>query len=404
MTFHHTKLRNGLQIIAESNPHAHSLAAGFYVNTGSRDESPEINGVSHFLEHMMFKGSEKYSWEDVNRIFDEMGANYNAYTSQENTAYFANVLPEFTERTIEHLSLLMRPAIRPADFETEKKVILEEIAMYLDEPGHRIYEKLMATHFAGHPLHMSVLGSTGTIKKLTREQMADYFHRRYGPGNTILAASGKIDFRRLVAIAEKYCGKWARASAPRKQPPPKFRANRKKMVDPKLKRQYTMGMTPAPSAQDPRRFAARVLADVIGESDGSRFYWALVDNAIAEDADFGFYPHDGCGSFYISLTTDPARAEEALTIARRELERVKKDLNESEVGRAKNKIASGIVLEGEVPMGRLRAIAGQWLYNKSYRSLEEDMMTLMSIEAKGLRKLMEEFTFDPMTIVSLGPK
>jgi len=404
MNFHHTQLPNGLQIIAESNPDAHSFAAGFYVNTGSRDESPGVNGVSHFLEHMMFKGSSKYTWMDVNRIFDEMGANYNAYTSQENTAYFANVLPEFTEKTIEHLSHLMRPAIRTEDFETEKKVILEEIKMYLDEPGHRIYEALMKTHFGNHPLSMSVLGSSESIEKLKRDQMAKYFQRRYGPGNTILAASGKLDFKRLVALAKKYCGSWERSRAPRDQKPPRFSRHRKSMIDPKLKRQYTMAMMPGPSAQDERRFAARVLADVIGDSEGSRFYWALVDNAVAEEADFGFYPHDGCGSFYISMTTDPARAAEAMKIAKKELARVKRDLSDTEVERAKNKIASGIVLEGEVPMGRLRAIAGQWLYNKDYRSLEQDMKTLMSIDAKSLRKLMREFTFEPMTIVSLGPK
>jgi len=404
MNFHHTQLPNGLQIIAESNPDAHSFAVGFYVNTGSRDESPAVNGVSHFLEHMMFKGSSKYTWMDVNRIFDEMGANYNAYTSQENTAYFANVLPEFTEKTVEHLSHLMRPAIRLEDFDTEKKVILEEIKMYLDEPGHRIYEALMKTHFGNHPLSMSVLGSSESIEKLKRDQMAEYFRRRYGPGNTILAASGKLDFKRLVALAKKYCGSWEKSRAPRSQKPPRFSTHRKSMIDPKLKRQYTMAMTPGPSAQDERRFAARVLADVIGDSEGSRFYWALVDNAVAEEADFGFYPHDGCGSFYISMTTDPARAAEAMKIAKKELARVKKDLSDTEVERAKNKIASGIVLEGEVPMGRLRAIAGQWLYNKDYRSLQQDMKTLMSIDAKSLRKLMREFTFEPMTIVSLGPK
>jgi predicted Zn-dependent peptidase len=404
MNFHHAQLPNGLEIIAESNPDAHSFAAGFYVNTGSRDESPGVNGVSHFLEHMMFKGSSKYTWMDVNRIFDEMGANYNAYTSQENTAYFANVLPEFTEKTIEHLSHLMRPAIRTEDFETEKKVILEEIKMYLDEPGHRIYEALMKTHFGNHPLSMSVLGSSASIEKLNRDQMAEYFQQRYGPGNTILAASGKLDFKRLVALAKKYCGSWQRSRAPRNQKSPRFSRHRKSMVDRKLKRQYTMVMTPGPSAQDERRFAARVLADVIGDSEGSRFYWALVDNAVAEEADFGFYPHDGCGSFYISMTTDPARAAEAMKIAKKELARVKKDLSDTEVERAKNKIASGIVLEGEVPMGRLRAIAGQWLYNKDYRSLEQDMKTLMEIDSKSLRKLMREFTFEPMTIVSLGPK
>jgi predicted Zn-dependent peptidase len=163
-------------------------------------------------------------------------------------------------------------------------------------------------------------------------------------------------------------------------------------------------MTPGPSAQDERRFAARVLADVIGDEDGSRFYWALVDNAIADDADFGFYPHDGCGSFYMSISSDPKRAKQALKIARQELERVKTDLTDAEVERAKNKIASGIVLDGEVPMGRLRAIAGQWLYNKDYRSLEQDMQTLLAIDADSLRRLMRDFPFDPMTIVSLGPK
>jgi predicted Zn-dependent peptidase len=162
-------------------------------------------------------------------------------------------------------------------------------------------------------------------------------------------------------------------------------------------------MTPGPSAQDERRFAARVLSDVVGDSDGSRFYWALVDNAIAEDADFGFYPHDGCGSFYIALTTEPDRADKAMTIALAELERVKHDLAVDEVERAKNKIATSLVLSGEVPLGRMRSIGGQWIYNKEYRSLEQDMATLMAVTPQSLTKLMSDFPFEPMTIVSLGP-
>jgi predicted Zn-dependent peptidase len=146
-----------------------------------------------------------------------------------------------------------------------------------------------------------------------------------------------------------------------------------------------------------------VLADVIGDSDGSRFYWALVDNAIAEDADFGFYPHDGCGSFYFALTTDPKRTKQAMKIALDELQRIRRDLNNDEVDRAKNKIASGIVLQGEVPLGRMRSIGSQWIYNKEYRSLEQDMETLLAVTPKSLQQLMDDFSFDPMTIVSLGP-
>ena len=403
LKFHYKQLPNGLDIVAEDNPDSYSFAAGLFVKTGSRDEDAGINGVSHFLEHMMFKGSEKYSWEDVNRIFDELGARYNAFTSQEMTAYYANVLPEFTERSIEHLSHLLRPAIRTSDFDTEKKVILEEIAMYLDDPGHRVYEKLMELHFGNHPLSMSILGSAESIQKLRRDEMAEYFQRRYGPGNMVLAITGRLDFDEIVKLAEKYMGAWQRVDAPRRQPNPLYRPKRTDLTDPKLNRMYTMGMTPGPSAQDERRFAARVLADVIGDSDGSRFYWALVDNAIADDADFGFYPHDACGSFYVSLTTDPDRTQKALDIALAELEKVKKDLNDEEIERAKNKIASSLVLQGEVPLGRMRSIGGQWIYNKEYRSLEQDMATLMSVNRDSLQQLVRDFPFDPMTIVTLGP-
>src|SRR6267154_6541197 len=312
LTFHHKQLKNGLDIVAEVNPDAHSFAAGLFVKTGSRDETSDVNGVSHFLEHMMFKGSDKYTWEDVNRIFDEIGAKYNAFTSQEMTAYYANVLPEFTERAMEHLSHLLRPSIRVEDFTTEKKVILEEIAMYLDDPGHRLYERLMEQHFGNHPLSMSVLGSADSVSRLARDEMADYFKHRYGPGNMVMVATGRLDFLEIVRLAEKYMGSWPRVNAPREQAGPLYKPQRIVLPDPKLNRAYTMGMTPGPSAQDEDRFAARVLSDVIGDSDGSRFYWALVDNAIAEDADFGFYPHDACGSFYVSLINDPERTDEAL--------------------------------------------------------------------------------------------
>jgi len=404
LQFHRQELPNGLNVIAESNPDAHSFAAGLFVGTGSRDEGAEINGVSHFLEHIAFKGSSQYTWEDVNRIFDEMGARYNAFTTQEMTAFYANVLPEFSERTLEHLSFLLRPAIRDEDFETEKKVILEEIAMYLDDPGHRVYEALMESHFTGHPLSRSVLGTTASVAGLRRQQMADYFRNRYSAENIVLAATGKLEFDRLVELAERYCGDWKPIKSPRNYASPTYKSKRVALADPKLSRQYTMAMTPGPSAQDERRFAARVLSDVIGDAEGSRFYWSLVDNALAEEADFGFYPHDGCGSYFISLVTEPERTQKAMDVALAELARIKNDLNSEEVERAKNKIASGIVLGGETPMGRMPSVASQWIYNKEYRSLEQDMATLSAVTVDSLRQLMVEFPFDPMTVVTLGPK
>ena len=403
LNFQSHRLANGLEILAEANPDSHSFAAGLFVRTGARDEQPTINGVSHFLEHMMFKGSGSLTGEDVNRVFDEMGARYNAFTTEEMTAYYANVLPEFTRPAVEHLARLLRPAIRPDDFDTEKKVILEEIAMYLDDPNHRIYEALMQAHFRDHPLSRSVLGSIASVSNLKRDEMADYFSRHYGPGNMVLCATGRLDFKELTALAEEFCGGWGKARFNRSSTQPAYQPARRDMTDAKLNRMYTMAMMPGPSAQDERRFAARVFADVVGDAEGSRFYWSLVDNAIAEEADFGFYPHDGCGSFYIALVTEPDRADRALQIAQSELKRIAADLTADEVERAKNKISSSIVLQGEAPMGRLRAIGTQWVYNGEYRSLEQDMATLAGLSADSLRGLMRDFPFEEMTVVTLGP-
>ena len=150
MEFKQTQLDNGLTIIAETTASA-SMAAGFFVRTGSRDETPEIAGVSHFLEHMVFKGTERRSAFEVNLAFDEMGAMYNAFTSEENTVYFGAVLPEYQGRLLDLLCDIMRPALREEDFTVEKQVILDEIALYEDQPSFRVYDKLMSAFFEGHP-------------------------------------------------------------------------------------------------------------------------------------------------------------------------------------------------------------------------------------------------------------
>ena len=166
MKFHEVKLDNGLQVVAELNPNVHSVAMGFFVRTGSRDETSQVSGVSHFLEHMAFKGDDKFTADDVNRIFDEIGAKYNASTSEEITLFYAAILPEYLDQSFELLASLMRPSLRQDDFDMEKKVILEEIGMYDDQPSFTAYEKCMQTHFAGHPLGQSILGTVESISDL----------------------------------------------------------------------------------------------------------------------------------------------------------------------------------------------------------------------------------------------
>src|SRR6476620_2537096 len=158
MTFHQHTLPNGLQLVGETSPSAKSVALGCFVRTGSRAESPDVCGVTHVLEHMVFTGTPRRSAWDVNRDFDQIGANYNAFTSEENTVFYAAVLPEYLPQAVDILADILRPSLRGDDFDMEKNVILEEIEMYEDQPGSSAYDHAKRHYFAGHPLGNSILG------------------------------------------------------------------------------------------------------------------------------------------------------------------------------------------------------------------------------------------------------
>src|SRR5205823_9208046 len=163
-------LANGLEIIAEPSPSARSVALGFFVRTGARDETAEVSGVSHFLEHMVFKGTPNRTALDVNRDFDRIGASYNAFTSEENTVFYAAILPEYLPQALDILADILRPSLRTEDFDVEKNVIIEEIGMYEDQPMWSAYDQAKRAFFGPHPVGNSILGTTDSIRALKRDQ------------------------------------------------------------------------------------------------------------------------------------------------------------------------------------------------------------------------------------------
>src|SRR5690625_323118 len=252
--FLRTVLPNGLTIIAERNMEASSFAAGWFVNTGSRDEKPRLAGVSHFLEHMMFKGTERRSASDINREFDELGATYNAYTSEERTVYYGAVLPEAQEPLLDLLTDMMRPALRQADFDIEKNVILEEIAMYEDSPLHRLFDRSGPLFHAGHPLGNSVLGTSESISALTCGQMDDYFRQRYAPDNLVLAVAGSFDWEEITGQVERLTAAWEPSATEREYGAFTPASGFVTETDPRLFRTHISLHAPGVSAQDPLRF------------------------------------------------------------------------------------------------------------------------------------------------------
>jgi len=405
MRIDHHELSNGLTIIGEYNAAAQSLAAGFFTRTGARDETPEISGVSHFLEHMMFKGSERRSAHDVNREFMELGARNNAFTSEENTVYWAQVLPEFQERLLDLLADMLRPSLRQSDFDVEKKVILEEIAMYKDRPQFEVYRIARETYYHGHPLGNSVLGSTESISALERDQMLEYFRRRYAPNNMVVVLTGKYDWDSAVAQIERLCGGWEPGDSSRSLSQPEPATVERMQADPKRDRAYLCLVAPAPSAQDDARYAAEVFAQAVGGGEGSRLHWALVHPGIADSADLSFDENDGAGAYFVFATCDPERTGEVLDLLKATLSQAQAEgLSDDEIARARRKLASALVLRAETPMGRLVPVGMDWQYRRRVDPVSDVVDRLLTVSSDDIGALLEARPFDSLAVAVLTPR
>jgi len=402
--FKHKQLKNGLTVIAEISTHAKSTAIGFFVRTGGRDESAEVSGVSHFLEHMMFKGTDKRSALDVNLEFDQMGAKYNAFTSEENTVYYAAVLPEYQQRVLALWADLLRPALRDDDFNVEKGVILEEIAMYKDMPSFDVLDRCRKLHFGDHSCGNSVLGSIESIKALSSRQMRDYFNKRYGPENMVLACAGKVDWQKIIEQAEQLCGNWQPGAAARQLSDYRGTGQTEATARENVVREHICLMSAAPSGQDRQRYAAGVLANIVGDATSSRLYWDLVDTALADSADMEYEPMDGTGAFYTYISCGPEDIKKVVSLTRKCLKKVQNEgVTEKELQASQNKIASIVTLNGELPMGRLVPLGSNWVYLKEYHSLAEELRQLQAVTLDDIKNVLHEYPLDKITIQGLGP-
>ncbi|MEY3022775.1 MAG: Protease 3 precursor [Planctomycetota bacterium] len=398
------RLANGLEIQAEIVPDAHTAAVGFFVRTGARDEPSELMGVSHFLEHMMFKGTERRRAEDVNRAFDDLGASHNAFTSSELTAYHAHVLPEALSGTLDVLADILRPSLREEDLEEERGVILEEIAMYADQPFWVGYETMMERLYAGHPLSHRVLGTRETVGALTRAQMAAYFESRYSSDNTVLVAAGRIDFDALVRDAERLCGHWTPSSPVRSHPAwtPAPADTRVSLAN--TARAYLLLAWPAPDIRDELRYAAGLLMHILGGGDGSRLHWALVETGLAEEASASYDGHDGTGESAMFAVCDPDKIDEIDAILRRELAALVDSVDEDDLLRARARIATGAAAASERPSGRMFRLGTLWGYRSPYMPLDEEVARLAAVTIDEIRDCARRFPLVPVTRTTVVPQ
>src|SRR5437660_1865133 len=270
--FYDHRLSNGLQIVGQPMPDFESVAVSYYVRTGSRDEPDlSIAGVSHFLEHMVFKGTKTLDWQEITLEFNKIGAELNAFTSHEATVYYARVLGEYLERAVELLSDMMYPRLAEEDFEMEKEVIINEIARSEDQPYNLAFRRMMQTYFGSHPLGHDVLGSRESIRDMRAEQMRHYWQQRYSANNLILSVAGNFDWAHIVHLAEQHCSSWRTGDASRHVAPYQpAQPLSEVVVDPKLKQQIMIVAMPGVDVKDPDYYAAILGGSILGDGDGSR--------------------------------------------------------------------------------------------------------------------------------------
>jgi predicted Zn-dependent peptidase len=407
MPFLHERLANGLEVVAETGDAALSTSIGFFVRTGARDETDALWGASHFLEHMVFKGTADLSADDINRAFDRMGASVNAFTGDEDTVYHAVVLPEQQHEAVDLLARMMRPALREADFATEKLVILEEIRMYDDQPPFGADEQCRAAFFAGHPLARSVLGSVASIEALPVEAMRDYHRRRYAPGNIVLAATGAVDFPALVASARRLCGDWEPQPLPeRLVPPPQPAESHADVVRPAAALEYAVRMSAGPDERSADRFAAKLLATVLGDASGSRLYWALVDPGAAEQASLHHHEFLDAGLFVTQLSCAADDVDDLLAeILDIYAAVAASGIDAGEFEQARNKVASRVVLSGERPRRRLFEVGGEWAHGREYRSVADALRIVEALTLDDLHRVAATWPLvGPAATVFAGPR
>lgn len=405
--FYTHRLSNGLQIVGQPMPDFESVAVSYYVHTGSRDEKdPSIAGVSHFLEHMVFKGTKELDWQEITLAFNKIGAELNAFTSHESTVYYARVLGEYLDRAVELLSDMMYPRLAESDFETEKEVIINEIARSEDQPYNIAYRRMMQTYFGEHALGHDVLGSRESIRAMHIEQMRNYWQSRYAANNLILSVAGNFDWQHIIELAEQYCSSWRQGDSGRDAShyEPDQPINNV-MVDTKLKQQIMIVAMPTVDVKDPDYYAAMLGGSILGDTDGSRLYWNIYQRGMAESASAGIWAMEGTGIMLMEANSTPEDAPRVLKMLRAELDNLLDGgVFEDELQRAKDKWISGIVLSSESTFSRMRSLANDWVTEGRLVSVEEEIERVEKITVEDVVRALHRFPMrDKQVLTALGP-
>src|SRR5579864_138435 len=395
-----TLLANGVRVITEQMAHVRSVSLGVWIGTGSRCESADQNGISHFIEHMVFKGTSNRSAEDIARSVDSIGGGWDALTAKEMVSYNTKVLDEHLPLAFDVLAdMVLNPLFRSEDIEKEKGVILEELKMEVDNPEYLLHEIFSSNFWKDHPIGKPILGTKDTVRKFDREMVHHYYRRYYSPSNILITAAGNLKHDHLVELAGKHFEDLRAHGALSPDPAPVPHARLVFRNKASLEQTHLYMGVPAYPFPHELRFACYALNTVLGGGMSSRLFQNIREKqglAYAVYSELGMYRDAGCMAIYAGTSVESAR--QVIDCIVKEFRELKEHLvPEEELRRAKDHLKGSFMLGLESTSSRMGNLARQELYFKHFFTLDEMLQSIEDVTAEQIQHIAQEF-FNPKNI------
>jgi len=401
-------LPNGLTIVTEQMPAVRSVSVGVWLRTGSRQEREEESGISHFIEHMLFKGTKHRTAEEIARSADAIGGHLDAFTSKEATSFSIKVLDEHLPRAFEILGdLVQNPLFDPEHISKERQVIQEEIKMVEDMPDDLVHEIFTQTYWRGHGLGRPILGTRQTVRHFERRALLSYFRRYYAPNNLIVAAAGNVEHARVVELTTKEFGGVPAGRPIQPSPPPVANPHIKHRKKKDLEQVHICMGTPGFPQTHARRFPAYILNSVLGGGMSSRLFQNIREKhglAYAVFSSLNAFHDAGCLNIYAGTATDKVRQVVELIVG--ELRRLKETLlTPEELQHAKDYMKGSLLLSLESTTSRMAHLARQEAYFGRHVTLDEISAGVDSVTAEQVQDVARELiSTDRIALTILGPR
>lgn len=405
MDYDLTTLPNGLRIISEDMPSLRSVAIGVWVDTGSRDETPVEAGASHFLEHLLFKGSEDWPAQRISETFDAMGARHNAFTSKEYTAYWARMRDADLPAGLEILAeMVQRPAFRQEEIDLERGVVLEEINMNEDDPTDVAHEQFVERLWGSHPLAPPILGTKDSITAMSRDTVSGYWGRRYTPRSTVIAVAGRVDHVDVVALAEKHMGAWEGPATSRSLSALDSDAG-VGVVRRDTEQAHLVFGGPGLQRDDDRRFVLIIADHVLGGGMSSRLFREIREGRGLAYAVHSFRsPFADSGSSAVYVGTTPDQTGEVLKLVRAEFDKMMDSgITDDELMRARGHVQGALALALEDPDGRMNRLGRNEITGLEHLSVDEIVARVDAVTLDDVVAVSQVAYAGPYVLGATGP-